>query len=104
MLFTVAVFVAAALLFVVQPMVGKMVLPRAGGAPQVWNTSLLFYQAVLLAGDLYAHVSVRWLGVRRQALFHVAVLALPLLVLPIALPDTYPLDGARLSPWGWLDC
>ena len=99
MLFTVAVFVAAALLFVVQPMVGKMVLPRAGGAPQVWNTSLLFFQAALLAGYLYAHVSVRWLGVQRQALLHVAVLALPLLVLPIALPDTYPPDGGRLSPW-----
>ena len=99
MLFTAAVFVAAALLFVVQPMVGKMVLPRAGGAPQVWNTSLLFYQTVLLAGYLYAHVSVKWLGVQRQALLHVAVLALPFLVLPIALPDTYPPDGARLSPW-----
>ena len=99
MLFTVAVFVAAALLFVVQPMVGKMVLPRAGGAPQVWNTSLLFFQTALLAGYLYTHVSVRWLGVQRQALLHVAVLAFPLLVLPIALPDTYPPDGARLSPW-----
>ena len=99
MLFTVAVFVAAALLFVVQPMVGKMVLPRAGGAPQVWNTSLLFFQATLLAGYLYAHVSVKWLGVQRQALLHLAVLALPLLVLPVALPDTYPPDGARLSPW-----
>ena len=99
MLFTTAVFVAAALLFVVQPMVGKMVLPRAGGAPQVWNTSLLFFQTALLAGYLYAHVSVRWLGVQRQALLHVAVLALPLLVLPIALPDTYPAEGARLSPW-----
>ena len=94
-----AVFVAAALLFVVQPMVGKMVLPRAGGAPQVWNTSLLFFQTTLLAGYLYAHVSVKWLGVQRQALVHLAVLALPLLVLPIALPDTYPPDGARLSPW-----
>ena len=99
MLFTAAVFVGAALLFVVQPMVGKMVLPRAGGAPQVWNTSLLFFQTALLAGYLYAHVSVRWLGVQRQALLHVAVLALPLLVLPIALPDTYPPDGGRLSPW-----
>ena len=68
MLFTAAVFVGAALLFVVQPMVGKMVLPRAGGAPQVWNTSLLFFQTALLAGYLYAHVSVRWLGVRRKSL------------------------------------
>ena len=62
------------------------------------NTSWLFFQVALLAGYLYTHVSVRWLGVQRQALLHVAVLALPLLVLPIALPATYALDGARLSP------
>ncbi len=98
-LFTAAVFLAAALLFVVQPMVGKMVLPRAGGSPQVWNTSLVFFQTALLAGYLYAHLSVRWLGVRRQALLHVAVLALPVLVLPIALPDTYPPVGGPQSPW-----
>ena len=65
----------------------------------MWNTSLLFFQATLLAGYLYAHVSVKWLGVQRKALLHLAVLALPLLVLPVALPDTYPPDGARLSPW-----
>ena len=98
-LFTAAVFVAAALLFVVQPMVGKMVLPRAGGAAQVWNTSLVFFQTALLAGYLYAHITVRWLGVQRQALLHVVVLALPLLVLPIALPATAAPEGEGLSPW-----
>ncbi len=98
-LFTVAIFVAAALLFVIQPMVGKMVLPRAGGSPQVWNTSLVFFQTALLGGYLYAHLSVRWLGVRVQALVHIVVLALPLLVLPIALPDGNPAVDGGQSWW-----
>ncbi len=98
-LYTAAIFVAAALLFLVQPMVGKMVLPRAGGSPQVWNTAMVFFQTALLAGYLYAHLSVRWLGVRRQAMVHLAVLALPLLVLPIALPEGYPPVEGGQSPW-----
>jgi protein-L-isoaspartate O-methyltransferase len=91
--------VAAALLFLVQPMVGKMVLPRAGGSPQVWNTSLVFFQIALLLGYLYAHLSVRWLGVRTQALVHIAVLALPPLVLPIALSTGAPSVGGGQSLW-----
>ena len=98
-LFTVAIFIAAALLFVVQPMVGKMVLPRGGGSPQVWNTSLVFFQVALLGGYLYAHYSVRWLGVRAQALVHGVVLLLPFLVLPIALPDTPVPAGEPQAPW-----
>jgi protein-L-isoaspartate O-methyltransferase len=95
-LFTVAIFLAAALLFVVEPMVGKMVLPRAGGSPQVWNTTLVFFQTALLGGYLYAHLTVKWLGVRAQAFAHIAVLALPLLLLPIALPDgTPPVEGGQ---------
>jgi hypothetical protein len=98
-LFTVAIFTAAALLFVIQPLVGKMVLPRAGGSPQVWNISLVFFQTALLAGYLYAHLTVRWLGVRRQAMIHIGVLALPLLVLPIALPDGNPVAAGGQSWW-----
>lgn len=99
-LFTGAIFVAAALLFLVQPMVGKMVLPRAGGSPQVWNTSMVFFQTALLGGYLYAHLTVKWLGVRRGALVHVFVLALPFFALPIALPEgAPPTEG---SPSGWI--
>jgi hypothetical protein len=98
-LYTAAIFVAAALLFLVQPMLGKMVLPRAGGSPQVWNTAMVFFQTMLLAGYAYAHFSVRWLGVRRQAMVHLALLALPLLVLPIALPDGYPPVEGGQSLW-----
>ncbi len=80
-------------------MVGKMILPRGGGSPQVWITSMLFFQAALLAGYAYAHFSVRWLGPRRQMLGHVVVLALPLLVLPIALPDIPPPADGGPSLW-----
>lgn len=92
-------FVSAALLFVVQPMVGRMVLPRGGGSPQVWNTSLVFFQVALLGGYLYAHYSVRWLGVRTQAAAHVLVLILPLLVLPISLPETPAPEGSPRALW-----
>ncbi|MDP8930858.1 MAG: fused MFS/spermidine synthase, partial [Actinomycetota bacterium] len=87
LLFGVASFLSAGLLFVVQPMVGKLVLPLFGGSPAVWNTAMLFFQSVLLAGYAYAHVSTRWLGLRRQPLVHVVALLVPLLVLPIALPS-----------------
>jgi hypothetical protein len=50
-------------------MMGKMMLPFLGGAPAVWNTCLVFYEAVLLLGYAYAHVSTRWLGARRHAFF-----------------------------------
>src|SRR5439155_1393407 len=54
-----------------------------GGTPAVWSTCMVFFQAALLAGYAYAHASIAWLGVRRQAMLHVAVLALPLAVLPL---------------------
>jgi hypothetical protein len=80
-------------------MVGKMILPRGGGSPQVWITALVFFQAALLAGYAYAHFSVRLLGPRRQILLHGMVLALPLLVLPITLPDIPPPAGSSPSLW-----
>ncbi|RAY14423.1 hypothetical protein DPM19_15815 [Actinomadura craniellae] len=84
-LFTAATLVSAALLFAVQPMAAKMLLPVYGGSPMVWNTSVLFFQSALLAGYAYAHWSQR-LGARRQPVVHIALLCLPLLALPIALP------------------
>src|SRR5437762_3193369 len=78
-LFAATLFVSATLLFLVQPMIGKMLLPMLGGTPAVWNTCMVFFQALLLAGYAYAHVTTAWLGVRKQALLHLAVLLLPLL-------------------------
>jgi len=98
-LFTAAIGVAAALLFVVQPMVGKMILPRGGGSPQVWITAMVFFQAALLAGYAYAHFTVKLLGPRRQILLHAVVLALPVFVLPMALPDLPAPEGTAPSIW-----
>src|SRR4051812_1655121 len=82
-------FVGAALLFAVEPMIAKMVLPAFGGAPAVWTTCMVFFQAALLVGYAYAHATTAWLGARRQALLHLAVLALPLLALPIAVAPSW---------------
>lgn len=82
-LFALTLFVSALLLFLLQPMVGKMLLPLLGGTPAVWNTCMVFFQAALLTGYLYAHATTR-LDVRCQRMLHAGVLVLPLLVLPIA--------------------
>ena len=87
--YAMTLFLSAGLLFSVQPMLGKMILPILGGAPAVWNTCLVFFQISLLLGYLYAHLSTRWLGVRRQAVVHLVLLLLPLLLLPIALRGNY---------------
>lgn len=99
--FALTLGLSAALLFLIEPMIGKMLLPALGGAPAVWNTCMVFFQAGLLAGYAYAHASVHWLGIRRQALVHCGVVLLPLFMLPIALPaDLRP--PATHNPIAWL--
>src|SRR5258707_686033 len=99
-LYTLSIFVSAFLLFLVQPMFARMMLPYLGGSPAVWNTALVFYQATLLAGYGYAHWASRKLTGRRVWI-HVAILALGLLVLPIHVPrwGEPPTQG---SPVFWL--
>ena len=98
--FGATLFVSSTLLFLVQPMIGKMILPTFGGTPAVWNTCMVFFQAMLLAGYAYAHASVTWLGVRRQALLHVVLLLLPLGVLPIVVAaNAVPPTEANPIPW-----
>ncbi|HVX14494.1 MAG TPA: fused MFS/spermidine synthase [Pirellulales bacterium] len=82
LLFALTVFVAAALLFLLEPMMGKMLLPEFGGAPAVWNVCMAFFQAVLLAGYAYAHWLTRLASIRLQLFIHLAVVTLPWLVLP----------------------
>jgi spermidine synthase len=82
LLFALTIFFAATLLFLLEPMVGKMLLPAFGGAPSVWNVCIAFFQAVLLAGYAYAHWLAHVASVRAQLLVHLAVVALPWLVLP----------------------
>jgi spermidine synthase len=81
----------------VQPMMGKMVLPLLGGTPAVWSACMVFFQAALLAGYAYAHATTAWLGPARQAMLHMAVLALPLAVLPLGL-DASRLRGGDANP------
>ncbi len=100
-LYTLTIFVGAALLFLVQPMVARMVLPLLGGSPAVWNTAMVFYQAVLLGGYAYAHFATRRLALRRQVLIHFVVLLLPLLVLPIGIPKGWTPPTAH-NPIPWL--
>jgi hypothetical protein len=97
-LYILTIFTSAALLFVVQPMVGKLVLPSLGGTPAVWNTCMVFFQAVLLVGYGYAHVS-RKLGLRARAITHVALQIAALALLPIAI-DTGALADASSDPIG----
>src|SRR5216684_145877 len=96
-LYSATLFLGAGLLFVVQPMVGKMVVPLLGGTPAVWSTCMVFFQAALLGGYAYAHASTAWLGASRQMLLHVALLALPFTVLPLAVNSAL-LRGGEANP------
>lgn len=83
--FTLTVLVSAALLFTIEPLVGKLLLPLAGGTPAVWTTCMLFFQAALLAGYAYAFAAPGAVGVRRHALAHLALVIVPVALLPIAI-------------------
>lgn len=100
LVYTSAVVLGAALLFLVQPMVAKMLLPELGGSPSVWNACMAFFQAALLVGYLYAHVLSRRIAPRRQILVHAMVLVVPLALLPIRVPTSGPPGDA--SPVAWL--
>src|SRR3954452_23689130 len=81
-------------------MVAKMVLPLLGGVPSVWKTSILFFQAALLAGYAYAHFALGRLGPRRQAVLQLVIVLVPLLFLPIGLPHGWkPPVSANPIPW-----
>src|SRR5687768_3536748 len=101
-LFAVTLFLSSSLLFVVQPMIAKMVLPLLGGTPAVWNTCMVFFQAMLLAGYLYAHASTRWLRFKHQAILHICLLAASLLALPVVLAAQHSEPPATGTPIGWL--
>src|SRR5215468_6685254 len=98
-LFAATLFLSALLLFLVQPMFTKMVLPRLGGAPTVWSVAMVFFQLALLAGYTYAHLLVRRIAPGMGALVHLGVLALAALTLPIGIAQTFgapPQSGIAL--------
>ena len=100
-MFTTTLFLSAALVFLVQPMFAKMALPLLGGAPAVWNTCMLFFQAALLGGYLYAHATTRFLQPRPQVLLHLALLLISLSVLPIGMPPAWS-QPSQDHPTIWL--
>jgi hypothetical protein len=97
MLFTTTILLGAALLFVVQPMVAKMVLPRLGGSASVWVACMLFFQTLLLLGYAYVDTLTRRLRPRGQFLVHLAVVAAAALALPIRLPAGWESPGTPRS-------
>src|SRR5262245_34198450 len=99
-LFATTLFASALLLFLVQPMFTKMVLPRLGGAPTVWSVAMVFFQAALLVGYVYAHLLVRLLPLGAGALAHLAVLAVAALTLPIGIAQGFGMPPtAGIASW-----
>ncbi len=84
--YTITIFLSAVLLFVVQPMFARMLLPLLGGSASVWNTAMLFYQVALLAGYAYAHFATKWLGLRRQAILQLVLVGAAFVSLPFSVP------------------
>src|SRR5262245_44269389 len=87
--FAATIFVSAFLLFQVQPLVSKYILPWFGGSPAVWTTCMLFFQSLLFAGYAYAHISVKWLKPKQQAALHLALIvaAIAAIVFLRVVPD-----------------
>lgn len=101
LLFAGTLFVSASLMFVLQPLFGKLMLPLLGGSPAVWNTCMVFYQMLLFIGYLYAHYISTRLPHKRQIQVHAAVVLISLIALPVALPESMvpPTDS---NPTLWL--
>jgi len=99
MLFAATLFVSALLLFTVQPMFTKMVLPKLGGAPSVWSVAMVAFQAFLFIGYVYAHVIARMLAPARAAIVHLLYLAIVAVMLPLGIAKGFsvpPADGPML--------
>ena len=99
-LFAGTLFISAMLMFVLQPMFGKLLLPLLGGTPAVWNTCMVFYQAILFGGYLYAHWLSSHSGHQRQIQIHTALMIFSLFALPVALPlDANPPTEGNPTVW-----
>lgn len=97
--YALTIFLGAFLLFQVEPIIGKYILPWFGGSPGVWTTCLLFFQALLLGGYAYAHVTSRWLKPKTQTWLHLALLALSVGLLPIIPSDSWKPTGFGHPTW-----
>jgi hypothetical protein len=93
LIYSLTIFLSAFLLFQIQPLIGKFILPWFGGIPSVWTTCMLFFQMLLFGGYAYAHLTTSRLKPRSQAILHVGLLAAACLALPI-------IPGDMLKPSG----
>lgn len=96
-IFTLTLFTSATLLFFVELIIAKMMLPKFGGTPAVWNTCMVFFQAALLAGYAYAHKITDWLGLRRQAIAQVVLICVPLAFLPFGVSERWTPPGDQFA-------
>lgn len=101
LLFAVTLFCSASLMFVLQPMFGKILLPLLGGSPSVWNTCMVFYQTILFLGYLYAHLLSTRQTAHKQVLIHAAVILVSFLALPVAMPENAA-PPTESNPTFWL--
>ncbi|MFM8631446.1 MAG: hypothetical protein ACKODQ_08305, partial [Betaproteobacteria bacterium] len=93
MFYGLVIFISAFLIFLVQPLIAKQILPWFGGSAAVWGTCLLFFQTALLAGYAYADAVNRWLTIRRQVILHTALLLLAALTMPIIAAEHWRPSG-----------
>jgi len=87
--FLLAVFLSAFLLFQLQPIIARFILPAYGGSPAVWTACMMFFQVALLVGYLYAHLLANFVPGKRQPIVHISLLTLSLLLLPVGTPDSW---------------
>ena len=100
-IFVLTVFFSASLVFMVEPMIARLVLPLLGGSAAVWNTSLAFFQAALLAGYVYAHLLQRFAPLKGQILIHLVVLCLAAIALPLHVTNLFG-EPQSQAPALWL--
>ena len=101
-LYGLTMFLSAFLVFQVQPVIAKFILPWYGGSASVWTVCMLFFQGCLLLGYLYAHLLTRTFTVRLQAVIHGVLLAASLALLPIVPADAWKPTASTEPVWGIL--
>ena len=100
LVFAISIFVSAALMFIIEPMVAKMFLPSLGGAGNVWNTCVFFFQCILLLAYVYAHLlNSNKLSAQAKAVIHLVVIWIPIYFLPLKMPTIAPDSN---HPFVWL--
>src|SRR5437868_9352732 len=96
LVFGLTIFTGAFLLFLVQPLIGKYILPWFGGSPAVWTTCMLFFQVMLLCGYAYAHGVIRYVPAKGQMIVHLVFLITAICMLPIIPADSWiPRDSVN---------